>query len=262
MNKQKAKEWLSAYVEGMEFEDNPELKEALRLAESDPELKAWWTEQNRIDAEMSGAMQDIPVPADLEARLMETVRTGRSGRGILPFRLTWLASLAAVLVLGGALFIYMHQNDELVQQLQTAVSGTSPDDFDHYRDGMAYFIQNRYFQLDHLTTDLRSIENWLLQNDVPVYGHLPDNLVALDPIGCKELTWKGRQVSLVCFHNGNGGIVHLFVMEADGLDPEYYRNVTTVAVSSGLETGGWVDGDKVYVLVGSDPEVDIEFALG
>ena len=90
----------------------------------------------------------------------------------------------------------------------------------------------------------------------------PKGLTALVPLGCKELSWQGHDVSLVCFHTADGKIVHMFILNQEGVDSSSFRDITSVATSHKLETGGWVSGSTVYLLVGSDPSVDIEFALG
>ena len=126
---------------------------------------------------------------------------------------------------------------------------------------MAFFNRKQNFQLDRFADDLDVIRSWLDRRDAPVYDSLPQALVALKPIGCKQLIWKGQDVSLVCFHIKRGRIVHLFVLDLGGLDPMRCAGLDRVADSHELETGGWVVADRAYLLVGSHPDVDVEFAL-
>jgi hypothetical protein len=265
MNKEQAKEWLSAYLEGLEFEDNPELKEALSMAETDPELKDWWQRQRELDQQMEEALHEIPVPEDLESRLLETVRGKQvrtTSRWTFTRRFAWGAGIAAVLVMGFALVLQTRQHEVILQNIQARISGTSPDSFNHFRDGMAYFIRSVYFQLDHFSNDIDSIESWLEAEDAPRFNALPEELLALNPIGCKKFKWKEQDVTLVCFHTVEGKIVHMFILDRDQARPDQYMGIDSIARSHELETGGWVTDTNVYVLVGSDPEVDVEFALG
>lgn len=265
MNKQRAKEILSTYMKDSSVDSDPEVQQALDLADSDPELLEWMQLQAEVDPVLRDALSDIPVPKDLEARLLETVRKESPAvAGTRPPRRLRLVGwgIAATLLVSISTFWFLRQNEDIVQNLQHSVSGVSPDDFSHFRDGMAYYINDVYFRLDHITKDLDSIESWLSNRESPVYEDLPDALTALDPIGCKQLQWQGLDVSLVCFHTTDGRIVHLFLLDRETATDSQFSGIDAVARSSGLETAGWVSPSTVYLLVGSDPSVDIEFALG
>ena len=262
MNKEEAKQWLAAYVEDQDSGQDPCIREALHMAETDPELAEWLALQRQLDPLLREAFSATPVPDGLVDGLLATVRgdgsntpSRRSGWGLL-------MAIAAILILSLSTFLYLRFNEDLVQNLQHSITGTHPDDFDSFRDGMAYYARKVYFQLDHFAGSLDSIESWLNESSSPGYDSLPSALAALDPIGCKQLSWKGQPVSLVCFHTERGAIIHLFILERGNTDADHFDNIREVAVSSELETGGWVTDEKIYLLVGSAPEVDIEFALG
>lgn len=265
MNKQRAKELLSAYLKDSSHEVDPELQQALELADSDPELQAWMQLQADLDPLLQDALSSVPVPPDLKARLLQTVgetasvpAAPRRARLLRPA----IIGLAATLLLSVSAFWILRQNEAIVQSVQHSVSGTRPDDFTHFRDGMAYYIKQVYFRLDHFSGDLDSIESWLSNSQAPVYEDLPEALTALAPIGCKQLQWRGLEVSLVCFHTPDGKIVHLFLLDRESALQNQVNGIESVARSSGLETGGWFTPSTVYLLVGSDDSVDIEFALG
>ncbi len=263
MNKEKAKEWLSAYLEGLEFEDNPKLKEALRMVEEDPDLQEWWKAQRKLDRQMEAALEEIPIPDDLEARLLQAVGDRKDKEMVWKStrRVVWGLGIAAVLVLSVVAVRQTRQHEVILQNIQTRISGTSPDNFNHFRDGMAYYIRNVYFQLDHFSKDVDSIDTWLKAEDAPTFEALPEELLALKPIGCKQFKWKEQDVSLVCFHTPDGKIVHMFILDRNRAADDQYLGIDAIARSHELETGGWATNDRVYVLVGSDPEVDVEFAL-
>ena len=262
MNKEEAKMWLSAWIPGQESDADPQMREALRMAGEDSDLAAWLESRLGMDAAMNKALADVPVPDDLEASLLETIRDSTKQRGYNPRRFSRLMALAAVLLLGlGSVFI-VSRHESLVQGIQNTLSGTSPDSFENFRDGMAYYIRNVYFTLDHRSEELPSIEAWIRDQKAPGFGQLPGQLADLVPVGCKQLQWKDLPVTLVCFHTANGKIVHLFILDRQQTPPDRYLDIQKVATSSDLETAGWVTDAAVYLLVGSDPEVDVEFALG
>jgi len=262
MNKQQAMEWLSAYVPGEDLDHCPEMREALELAESDPELGEWLARRLEMDARMRSVLDEEPVPAGLEESLLKTVRQSASParRRLTWFK--WTFRVAAIIVIGMGATLYMRRNEAIIQEIQSAFTGTTPDSYTEFREGMAYYVRSVYFQLDHLTSDLSSIDSWLNKKQAPTYEALPAELARLNPLGCKELTWQGQRVTLVCFHNGQGKIVHLFILDRDRADPRQYQDIQHVAKSHDLETGGWMTASRIYLLVGSDPQVDIEFALG
>jgi len=258
MNIQQAKEILSA-KQGTDSND-PLIQEALELASSHPELQDWIEEQERMDPQIASALSEVPVPEGMEEKLLQAVAPKKRVVKFAYKRAVWNFGIAALLFIGiGAVFLA--RNDHIVQNLQSRISGKSYSEFSSFREGMAYFVSKVYFRLDHLTEDLDSIEGWLDENQVPTFEDLPEALLALNPIGCKELLWNEAKVSLVCFHSKEGKIVHLFILPNEPQFRDGYEGITTVAQSNGLETGGWISDEKVYLLVGSDPDVDIEFAL-
>ena len=261
MNIERAKELLSGNIDIPGDDLGNEMADALELLETSPELQNWMEQQEHMDPVLSGALNSTPVPDGLEEKLLQTVGAAKRANRANTHWILWVGSLAAVVTFATVALQFTPQGERIIQGVQQSVSGTTPDDFDHLRDGMAYYIRNVYFRLDHVASDLDSIENWLMDNKAPVHEFVPEELLALKPIGCKELSWQGNAVSLVCFHTGDGNIIHLFIMDRGSAGAEAYAGMENVIVSNDLETGGWTTEKKVYVLVGSSPDVDIEFAL-
>jgi len=263
MNLQEAKDLLSAYLQSPEGESDTRMLEALQMADSDPELQEWIQQQAELDPQIRDALAGAPVPENLESDLLKTVRVPQ----VVPIRssklqLLWSWGFAAAVLIGVGTVFFLRQNETVVQDIQAMISGTEPDDFGNFREGMAYYVRSVYFNLDHHTKDLNSIQSWLEEKNAPVYETIPKELTALVPIGCKQLSWQDRDVSLVCFHTGDGKIVHMFILDRDGTADHLYQDITKIATSHDLETGGWLTDSTVYLLVGSDPQVDVEFALG
>lgn len=250
----------SCHPEDLKSPD-PLIREALAMAAEYPELQELLSRQKEVDGRIAAALAETPVPEDLRDRLLGSVAGHQQKSRSRIVRLSWTFGIAAMLVIGVGT-VFLSKNEKMIRDIQRTVSGKDHEFFESYREGMAYYISSVYFQLDHLSDSLSSIENWLEEKDTPAYDELPDQLVALNPIGCKEIAWRDRKVSLVCFHTERGKIIHLFIMDTPGPEDEAYDNISRVAVAHGLETGGWTSGEKVYLLVGSDETVDIEFALG
>ena len=81
-------------------------------------------------------------------------------------------------------------------------------------------------------------------------------------MGCQTFEWGEHQVSLVCFRNDDDDIVHLFVADKDAFKELMPADeLQTMQVRQRLATGGWMKEDKLYLLVGSEPDVKIDSIL-
>ena len=76
-------------------------------------------------------------------------------------------------------------------------------------------------------------------------------------MGCREIDWNGTKVSLICFHQENGDVVHLFVVETEGMSEVEMDKLGILDRRNGLETQGWRDEKYAYLYVGSSPEVSL-----
>jgi hypothetical protein len=82
-------------------------------------------------------------------------------------------------------------------------------------------------------------------------------------VGCAVLEWSSREVSMVCFKDSScGGIVHVFIIERSVLgDPDVEHQIAQKSRHRGLDTGGWVDEENVYLMVGDTPDVSLDSLL-
>lgn len=201
------------------------------------------------DQDIKDAIGSVEPPAWLKESILKNAPSHKTN--ILRPRFKLLA-IAAVLVVGffsAFTFVNMKGNTQLQH----------PEDF---RIATATYIQNGKFLLDHKAPSLESIANWLNERTAPSFTELPESLTALAPIGCKELTWRGNPVTLVCFHREDGTIVHLFIGNRTAETNTLFAGVSDIARVHELETGGWLTDQHVYLLTGSDPSVSISSYLG
>ena len=68
MDREQAKEILLRYQPGRDDTVDPEIVEALRLLDRDPELASWFEQQQRADDAIRAGFRNTPVPADLSIR--------------------------------------------------------------------------------------------------------------------------------------------------------------------------------------------------
>jgi hypothetical protein len=244
MDISEAKQLLSAYQSDKDHFSDPHMLEALSLLESNAELAEWFERQLAFDRQIKEALLDAPKPKGLKSSILADYRDSKRSTIIRTIR--WASSIAAVLLLGVMGFWGY-----------TANYNSKMNDYATLREGMSHFIARSYFTLDYLTKDMGKIENWLDEKNAPMYEDIPAALLEKEPIGCKKMTWKGQEVSLICFHREDGKVIHLFVADRSSLSEAAIANLDQVIVSHGLETGGWVTDKHVYLLTGSEPGVTV-----
>src|SRR5437899_11848747 len=98
MDSRQAKEILLLYREGIDSADDPELVEALALAQADPELAKWLEQQRAIHAKVRAAFAQLPVPEGLKEQI---VSERRAHTGLITKRKAVLlaAAVAAIVLL-------------------------------------------------------------------------------------------------------------------------------------------------------------------
>ncbi|HEX4141898.1 MAG TPA: hypothetical protein VHY09_16235, partial [Candidatus Methylacidiphilales bacterium] len=70
MDRKEAQLILSALRPGGPEANEPIFTEALALAESDAELKAWWQAQENFDRKVAAKLREVPVPASLRIEII------------------------------------------------------------------------------------------------------------------------------------------------------------------------------------------------
>ncbi len=101
--------------------------------------------------------------------------------------------------------------------------------------------------LEMASHDLGSIKSWLAtQAALPT--DIPPRLAALQPLGCRILSFRGQSVALICFQREGDRLAHLFVVDRSAL-PKMEPGAKPVFASAGdWMTASWVEGDRVYMI--------------
>ncbi len=255
------KETLSAF-HPENHEDDPLMNLAIEEAEKDPELLRWFTEQLEMDNAIRETLHAQKPPEELLGKLLQYQDAAEEKRKLIsPFfrsTLQWGAIAACLLITTVFAFKDTIINNQILGYHASLSSIEKHDDF---RIAMAEFVDTTIISLDFLSEGHNEIRQWLKEANQLSFATLPDGLEALDTLGCKSFKWQDQSISLICFHSneGNGRIVHLFIKEvqptedAEFLDTQY----ASLQTLYGRQTKGWVTNGKHYILVGSDPDVDL-----
>jgi hypothetical protein len=210
----------------------PAFAEALALAESDPELKAWWEAQQEFDRKVVAKLQEIPIPDDLRGTIMAGSKIEKFSPQ--PSFSLWLAAAAVVGILcvaGSVLHDQMfgpQPKEDYVASVLPLLNHDAPD-------------------LAMVSPDRDKIMAWLKVRHAPI-GTLPEKVASLPPVGCQTYQVHGHAVTLICFAMEGGGVAHLFMVNRDAMIDPPADNAPELDDINGWSTAAWSDGHMSYLL--------------
>lgn len=238
MNTAEARKILVSYRPGRPEASDPEVAEALALAQKDPQLRRWLEQQTDFHRSVRQALHRIPVPDNLRERILAQAKvvtpnvvtppawTWRRGR--------WAMAAAIALLLGFAAFWLLTP---------------SGDGFSTFRSRMVRAVLRQY-SMDIQTNDLGQIRQYLGARQAPADFVLRPGLARLPVTGAGVLSWQGQRVSMVCLDGGaRQGTLFLFVVDRAAVRRAPGESPELLPVSK-LMTASWTDGDRTYLLAG------------
>jgi hypothetical protein len=238
MNPQEAKQILLLYRPGTADAADPEISEALKLAQHDPELGRWFDEHRAFQQAMRDKFRQTEVPAHLKTSLL--IR-GKAQPGIVipqvwcrrPAPLA-IAAAAALMLAAVALWLQPPRTDRFAN-FQSRMVGTAL----------------REYRMDLVTNDMRQVRQFLADRGAPADYDVTEGLGKLQLTGAGLLRWRSNPVSMVCFNRGDNQMLFLFVMNRSALkDPP--PEIPQLAKVADLVAASWSRGDKVYLLAGPE----------
>jgi hypothetical protein len=249
MSNNEAKFILSAYRPGGRDASDPAMAKALTQAKNDPALGAWFAREQAHDAAVAGKLRAITPPAGLREAILAGARVSEKEMGratTVPLTTrrawwaqpVWLAAAAAAAVL-----------------LSLAAWRMSPVRGEVFEEFAVNFV-DKGFMLQKRGADVAALKTWLGEQHGPLPEALPTKFADLHALGCRKLSFKGQDVSLMCFER-DGKEFHVFVARVDGVDvPGTDRAPRFLDGQKGGHVAAtWADAKNRYVLV-SDAKLD------
>lgn len=244
MNRRQAKEILLLYRPWTADKDDPEIAEALSLAQRDGELGQWFEKHCAVQEALRAKFGQIAVPEGLK----EQILSERKAHTTLKFQrravLLAVAAAAVVAFIGVAYSVLRPHQD---------------NSFSNFRNRMAGTVLRGYPNMDMYTNDLVAIHKFLAEKGHGDYT-LPAPLARTAGTGCKILNWHGEPVTMVCFnsgHNAKPGVpdLFLFVVNRSGIQHAPSADPPRIEpFNRRLTTASWSSGAKTYVLGGLGDE--------
>ena len=242
MDKQEARQLLQLYRPGTADAEDPQIAEALKQAQQDPELAQWFENQQNVYVAMRRKLREIPVPQDLKREILrqEAERRGR----ILDLRKYFIPLAAAAAIVALALGAWTY----------TTRSGR--ENFADFREYLVRTSQRSTYGMlpDH---DINDIHQRLIGAKFPDYT-LTKPLAGLAADGFAPIEWHNRKVSMVCLRADKDKQLFLFVMDAAKVRNAPAASETDFAIIHRLNSASWTSNGKIYILAGPEGDSDLK----
>lgn len=263
MEHQEAKHILELYRPGS-AEDalDPLITEALVQLETDPELKAWFREQQALDARIGELYNAIEPPADLKTSILAGMRAHalqaevgergavefESGAGSMSqawWRKPWVGVAAAVALL---FVMFAVPRDNAPHPLATTngpvLQAGVPDMIQFLARELSNSGERGGFEM--ASGQPEDLQAYLAGGGFPSPSKLPRALEGNASLGCLTLDYNGTQMSMICFQYDQ--VVHLITVRKSDCPRSFQPQEPTFYELNNQAFKAWTDGDLVYIL--------------
>jgi hypothetical protein len=281
MNREEAKQLLELCRPGnTEDRQDPALTEAFALLESDAALKAWFDEQQAIDARISEHMQSVEVPAHLKASILAGMRlheahapvqkkeggntqptaptafpssisaekylsSGAGSSGYPASRAWWQSPWTGIAALFVIMMVVFKPGAEQSTQPnnQPALAGLPP--VIEFLSREIGSLKANQLQFDKRDTNPVELQSFLASSQAPSPQSIPECLDKMPTIGCVTFEYEGAQLSMICFKGGE--VYHLITADKKNY-PGHLPTEPEVFQYDKQAFRVWVDGEQVKII--------------
>ena len=243
MTTEEAKFILQAYRSDQDPKDFPELEDALKLLEDDPELQSWLDEEMAFDEAFASKLNEIEVPENLGTRILRQVVCTTENVVEIP----WWKQFST---LGAAAAIALVLALVLLPIRRDPVEGTiaSVQSFQDFASDNLKF----YNVINSQSQDWGALVKYLQDHETPAPTKLPGKIQNMTPAGCMTLQLNEKPIGAVCF--GKDSKSRLFVIESKDF-PQMPVQTNPITEQSAFATSVyWSDKERHYLLLSHDPK--------
>lgn len=267
MDRDEAKKILELCRPGVaEDLQDPGLKAALALLETDPELADWFEAQQSVDARISGSLNTIEAPADLKDTILAGMRLHEANRNAsydleetISFpqpsakdgRSWWRSPWTGMAALFAIMMVVLNLPDGQLSGTQVADADLPP---------VLQFLSKeistpKTWEFDKKDQNPMALRAFLESSNAPTPGTIPECLAEMTSIGCVVFEYsKEAKLSMICFKNGE--VYHLITADK-ATYPDAIPEGPALYQCTDKAYKLWVDGDQVKILTihGSKEEI-------
>jgi hypothetical protein len=260
MNKSEARYVLSNSPSGADASTDPQLREAMEMAASDPELHNIREASVAFDDAFREALNRCPAPqAPVDALAREMAAHAPAANRSLAWLHPTAFAAAAVIILFLALTFTFWTPPETPSGTPPTLASTLPAAPLLKATEELYLNMKPAFR----SREGARIAEYLRSHDVLVPTSFPRTLSLDHGIACDVLDVNGNRVSLICFETPDGsGKVHLFsftredfpdfpVPESPWMEPSVRSSARAI----------WADQHSIHVLYSDDGEKNLRQLL-
>lgn len=248
MDKHEAQLLLSACRPGDLDAGDPMIKEALQVAQQDPEMARWFATEQQMDAVISGKLASLPVPGSLKNDILAGMRVQRR-QSFWHSRWTWLAAAAAVTLAGYLSF--------------PGKPGPVASLAEYRSDVAAAFasLNATGFRPALGVSSMAEVASYVSSQHAPLGNpQRPGGLTQVKPVACRVIEWRGQKVSIICVGR-NDLEAHVFVVDRHAIRDLGDSIAKDIVRSSDYPVVAWEDKDHAYVMVGNTKTTDLKKLL-
>ncbi len=280
MDKEQARFVLQSFRPDGADAGDPDFKEALKLALENRELGEWLAGERAFDAGFAVALGSVDLPGHLREDIFACLAGERGDfpqaedmhdaawigalaslqppvffrdqviaameqtgtRGVVRVSFFRRAAIPLAAAAGIALAFFVTR--------PVAVVRTGPVPIEAVQAGFIRTYQSPLFSLDEKREDHRLLVRHLEERKLPCAGCLPPGLRDVKGIGCRELVIDGKRGSLICFDEGENGVVHVVIFRREDVSGELPEKDRPILAQNGdWASAQWQDGENVFLAI-------------
>jgi hypothetical protein len=255
VNQDEVKQILLLYRPGTNDAQDPEVAEALALANSDPELSRWLGEHNARQAALREKFRQIPVLAGLKEQIVSE-QAAKSKAASRRDKIVGVAAVAAILI---ALLGLAHS----FLPFGGTSNGQIANTLDNYKSRMVEATTGAY-SMNLLSGDPGKVQAYLAGAQAPSDYVLPAGMQHVAMSGCAVEHWQNSKAAMICFRSGKTlphdqfGDLWLFVVDRAAVKDVPDMSSPQFAKVDGLMTAAWTQDDKLYLLGAPGDESELK----
>lgn len=243
MTNEEAKFILSGYRSSGRDAGDAMFAQALKQAQSDPALGAWFAREQAHTTVVAAKLSAIAPPAGLREAILAGGRVSGAGRAWWRHPV-WLAAAAALAVLIGGASLWRKTTQRAPSGVPAVVAGATV-----VTDPLAKFaLADALEGMQHggHGAALASLQVAMKDPAMRLTQALPVNFEELERTGCRTVWLDQRPVLEVCFER-NGTWFHCYVGRSEDFPELPARQAPVFAESGEVTTASWSNG--VYRVV-------------